>query len=827
MRRPVMRVLGAIGVVAGMALVFVPGALAAGPVIESESFSGVGSAGAELHATIDDGGEPSSFYVVYGTSSSYEKATASQSLGASGESTTVTVSLEGLGAGTVYDFQFVVKSSLGTDTGENVSFSTLPSAFFGLPDGRVAEMITPPSNHNAEVYVPEAGQLANEENGTYTGLQFEASESGSRLAYVSAPTEGGNGSSGDGGGDQQLASRVGPGVWSNANIQPDGFVGPAYQAFSSELSLGVLDAEAPPVGRAPLSPAAPTNTNVLYSRSLATGEYSPFFTDTPSRNLFAYGFPATQEAAPLYFAGASANFETTFFEADGSLTENAVDGGPEVNNLYASHGGALTPINVLPGDGSTEPNATFGAPWQSGAREENTGPNFDRAISQDGSRAFWTALKTEEIAGQQVTTPKALYVREGVGSPHESTTQIDGAVGGGGLFWAASAYGSKVYFTKGDLYQYDTETHQTTDLAPGGEVQGVLAASENGEYVYFVARAALASRATPQACDDATPRTSRESSCNLYLYREGQPLQYIGVLPTTDGTAIVPFTSEGAQESGDWVGDLSHRTAEATPDGHQLVFMSTARLTSRPTDGSSEVYLFDSESSEITCVSCSTTGEAPLDLDGRGGGVATGGFVPIGHSLVRQPRWINDQGNQVFFDSAEPLVANAQNGQQNVYEWEREGNGTCHTVGGCQYLLSGATSTSGSWLLDSSASGNDVFIATRARLSPQDENESYDAYDLSVGGVQPVAPSVCLGTGCQGAPQAPPVFATPSSATFTGVGNFSPTPALAAKPQVKKLTRAQKLARALKACRRTRDKRKRASCEKRARKAYGVARRSK
>ena len=64
--------------------------------------------------------------------------------------------------------------------------------------------------------------------------------------------------------------------------------------------------------------------------------------------------------------------------------------------------------------------------------------------------------------------------------------QVDEAVGGGGIFWTATGDGSKVFFTKGDLYEYDVNTGATADLTPGVEVQGVIGASEDGEYVYYI-----------------------------------------------------------------------------------------------------------------------------------------------------------------------------------------------------------------------------------------------------------------------------------------------------------------------------------------------------
>jgi hypothetical protein len=185
----------------------------------------------------------------------------------------------------------------------------------------------------------------------------------------------------------------------------------------------------------------------------------------------------------------------------------------------------------------------------------------------------------------------------------------------------------------------------------------------------------------------------------------------------------------------------------------------------------------------------------------------------------------------VFFDSAAPLVAQDTNGRQDVYEWEREGTGSCSVGsgvnGGCVSLLSGGTSEADSWFIGASESGNDAFIATRAQLSSDDRNDAFDLYDARVDGVQPVTAPLCTGTGCQGVPARPPVFATPSSVTFSGVGNFPPpteaAPVAKAKPKAKTPTRAQKLAKALAVCRAKRDKHKQAVCKAQARKRYGPA----
>ena len=128
----------------------------------------------------------------------------------------------------------------------------------------------------------------------------------------------------------------------------------------------------------------------------------------------------------------------------------------------------------------------------------------------------------------------------------------------------------------------------------------------------------------------------------------------------------------------------------------------------------------------------------------------------------------------------------------------------------------------GSYLIGASTNGNDVFMTTRGKLVPEDENENTDVYDIRADAVPPPTPPRCTGSGCQGVPSTPPVFATPPSVTYDGVGNFE-TPAPAKVSVVRRaLTRAGKLAKALKTCER-KVKRKRRACEAQARRRYGAA----
>jgi hypothetical protein len=124
--------------------------------------------------------------------------------------------------------------------------------------------------------------------------------------------------------------------------------------------------------------------------------------------------------------------------------------------------------------------------------------------------------------------------------------------------------------------------------------------------------------------------------------------------------------------------------------------------------------------------------------------------------------------------------------------------------------------------VDADEEGNNVFFATRARLTGQDEGDNVVLYDARVNGFKALTPPECTGTGCQGVPPAPPIFATPSSVTFNGVGNYAP----AAPSKAKLETKSEKLTKALRACLRDKHKKKRLACEKSARKKYGPAKKA-
>ncbi len=776
------------------------------PAIEGESFAGAGSTNVTLNAQIDPNGTSTGYYWEYGPSAAYGSRTPEVSLGEGYSAQPASAHLEGLAADSEYHFRVVAVSKAGTERGGDTTFRTLPASPLGLPDGRVYEMVSSfgsAQNGTSQVYAPSVYgiELALAE-GIPTRHPFQVAADGEAAVYAGDPSSGGSGKGGDGSGNEYLATRLPGGGWRQVDIQPHGKAGAEYRAFSSDLSSAVLTASSETGiedGLPPLSPEAPGDGYTDLFRHAFDGEaYEPFFTDNVTIHLPAEG----QRGLEIAYAGASANAGEQLFEVNDALTENAseVTGSNPIyeGNLYVSVGGRLSLVNVLP-DGSSDPRVTFGAVAEANAARGSLyfgEIDLSHVVSADGSRVFWTDLTTN-----------GLYVRENPASSDAKTVEISA----GGRFWTASADGSRVFYTNGDLYEYEVESGRTTDLTPGVEVVGVVGASEDGEYLYYVDR-----------------------SDNLYLWHAGASTLVAANLSPQDGgngeNPIPPYHGQGGAESGigDWAGAIGRRTSEVTPGGGAVVFMSSRSLPvvgyphGYPNGGLEEVYVHEAEGGGLFCVSCSRSGEAPpSDL----GGVAA--FLPVNWMVTEQPQVISDDGSRVFFDSWEPLVSQDTNGKLDVYEWERDGAGSCRESEGCVYLLSGGTSSSSSWFLGASASGDDAFVISRADLTGTAGYEGFAVYDARVGGVQPVASPVCTGSGCQGVPPAAPIFATPASVTFAGVGNF-PAPTTPAPPKSKsrskgkstsKSVRARRLAGALRACERRRG-RARSVCVARARRRY-------
>jgi hypothetical protein len=728
------------------------------PALGGGSFSGVGSSSAVVHATVEPGGVPTSYFFEYGTSTEYGSHTTVESAGASSDAVAVSAPLEGLSPDTTYHFRVVASSTDGTVRGADASFSTFPLAISGLPDGRGYELVSPLENGYAEVV-----------SGT------RAAADGSAVAYLGqAPEQGGNGNNGGpnetgvsaGGSNEYLASRSSTG-WTATDIQPPGLASVGYQAFSAELSTALL------ASSEPLVPGAPAE-RALYSRRSATGSFA--------------------------LLGAGASYSASTPDGQHVLYSTGVAG------LFETGVGAPAAVNVLPKGGSAA-HAVFGAPTRNVVSPTSIvgpfGPDLSNAVSADGSRVFWTETDAEG-------DPLRLFVTEHAGSPAARTvpldaSQFEGHAGGEGRFVTASADGSRVFFTdcnqltanstavpvsrceevversgefvstpKGDdLYEYDLSTGTLTDLtvAAGEEhaqVVGVLGSSADGSYVYFAAGGVLAGGASPQKCLQPSPAElgqGIETKCNIYMVHDGGAPVFVAVLSSHDWA--------------DWGTVLGQHAAYVAPGSGDLVFTSVLDLAAFRAHAQHEIYMFTTATG-VSCLSCNPSGA----LTPPGSGAS----LPGSGSTTFALRDVSADGSWVFFETAEGLVPQDRNGKTDVYEWERDGSGSCTRAAGCLYLISGATSAHNSHFVDASENGNDVFFISDAELVPADRGEYVQLWDARVGASEPLAQTACTGTGCQGVPPAPPIFATPPSATITGVDDLAPPPAAGAKKATKKKT---------------------------------------
>lgn len=433
-----------------------------------------------------------------------------------------------------------------------------------------------------------------------------------------------------------------------------------------------------------------------------------------------------------------------------------------------------------------------------------------------------------------------------------------------------------------DLYEYNVEQGRLVSLTSAAHVvASVIGAGEDASWLYFTADGKLASGAVEGNCNAGAIVPTPGGECDLYAMHYGagawRPPILVAVLSSED----IPDWGKEAGElaeltaavspNGEWLTFSSSRSLTG--------FDNRDRASHEPDQ---QVYEFHASTGQLTCASCNAARSRPHGVTRQqintGDGGKTGGFQREGGSswiaatlpgrtptidvstATYQSRYLSDTG-RLFFDSSDALVPKDTNNTMDVYEYEPEGAGgergcsrasenggvtfkSAHNVqvegrtvqegAGCVGLISSGESANESAFLDATESGSEVFFLTSAKLLPQDVDTSYDVYDARecttaspcLPAPVPQPPPCDNEASCRPAPTPQPgIFAASGSATFSGPGDLATPPA--APPPAPKLhrspTRAQKLAAALRACKKQRSKKKRAACERTARKKYGAS----
>jgi hypothetical protein len=539
-----------------------------------------------------------------------------------------------------------------------------------LPDGREYEQVTPPLKHGADPRpIGEGFQ------GPKGGL-IQASASGNALTYVAdAPVETEPEGNRSGEGNQTLAERSeSPAAWTSRDIvtphaQGEGFeAGEAqeYRLFSPDLNL----AEVSPFGiktnpfmEPPLVAGASSEERSIYRRQNSAchpkgpGCFEALVnkgnvTGTTEGKQTAYGgkieyLASNPSVSAVAFTTTTENLLSTPGPSGEQGLYESVPSRPPAEQLQLA--------SVLPGTAATP--ATEVAFGSVVLAEQGAGGLTRNAISEDGSRVFFSAPATATNKKGEEFTFRQLFMRD---TATHVTVRLDAAVGTETLtetfaedrrvtYQGASADGSRIFFTSNasltpeshvkpkengegpvNLYVCEIPTtapvtestkcnlHDLTgSLGKGiGDVLGMVSAiSDDGATVYFAADGAPEGGVKGKCPNPtSTVETTESEHCHLYVaHLNGETWEPAKLVATVSAFDDPAWGRAGGVEPGDLV-------ARTSPSGRYFTFMSLetealAKYDNRDVNETAakgardeEVFLFDREASDpsraLICVSC-------------------------------------------------------------------------------------------------------------------------------------------------------------------------------------------------------------------------------
>jgi hypothetical protein len=686
-----------------------------------------------------------------------------------------------------------------------------PAGTTELPACMALEMVSPPKKLGQE---------------TLTLNAFSAD--GNRALFVSKAALAGTQSLQFFGGDSYVASREGGG-WSvsptsppaSADISAGGEKGGGPYAFGPNLDswalLGATQAQyfggkaqlfsgALGGGFAPLSSLlAPIDDSGLEELNLIFGS-SGFFSSGSAADLSATAFGTTRPTTAL-------------------LPKDPRDiGGGDTNSYLAFRDASGDPtVQLLARD---EAGKAWGGRCGSFLGGEGGGLN-QGAISSDGSRVFFSARPAQPFEDSKAGHPEGnppcdtanplrILLRTGEGPTIEELLPGEPTTPGDDLYQAASVDGSEALFasprtlaasdedtsseacgpdlgaSKGcDLYLYDSDLPPGSRLiqaSAGEDVPGkheagkgadvlssITATSADGSHAYFAAQGVLTADASPQG------KAAIAGQPNLYLYARDAAhpsgeLSFIATLAAGDKGTL--WGGEQSFANGAYPVPMLSSDPTLGGDGHTLLFLSKAQLTSEDLDGThTDAYRYDSEAGALACVSCAPGGDS-APFDAFAGSVEK---APNANS-AEEGRWASEDGQTVAFATGAPLVEGDEDSAVNPYLW-REGQPV--------RLPGTITDPIRPYKFPTVSPDGQVGFTTTEALLPQDGDGTRDAYVLRADGGfpnPPPPPTPCdpLSEGaCQGPATIDASRRTPATPSFAGAGNQK-APARCRKGQVRK-----------------------------------------
>ncbi len=663
----------------------------------------------------------------------------------------VAYDLPALTAGETYRYRMVAQNNApGTGLVESseatltvplpaaVASESCPNAAFRvgasarLPDCRAYEQLTPVDKNGAEEPFHYGVGLVNTalvgEDGQHAVLEAIGTDYAAGPEVGQAP---------------YLFSRE-AGAWGMLAGTPQPSAGVSVdlpQAYSSDLTQVALESSYAPS-------LASRSADVEFKLGTLGGPYSTV-ASVPQMYVQAAG------GEPEGWVAANGDFSKLVLASqDRSLLgeETATKSGADLYEYSTQRG--LAQLNVI-----GEPAATIGscgALMVHGAEDldEQVGEGGSpHSISADGTRVFFEA-ESGSKCGEE--TPQ-LYMR----SDGSETLDI-----GPYAFLGASADGSSVLMrARGGAHEvllYDTASKSMTLLpgfdAPYGD-STALSVSANLAVAYYAADA------------------------SLYRYDIG----------ARNAERLFSYNVDTGKQHG----------LEVSPDGRYVYFEAESVLGLPGGAGAgaeaTQVYRYDSSENVVQCISCAS----PYDPAPRQPAFLGSLLRPDTHGGGPLQTWFSGNGDYAFFTTPAALVREDVDGEtpiegavgaseegspfgdflgrtspsSDIYEWRKDGVHGCGQLAGCVAMLTGGHGGYRDLMLGSADEGRDLFIYTREKLVPQDDDTAGDIYDVREGGgfaPPPPRPTECEADSCS-IPPSPPLDATPSSLTFTGTGNVLTT----------------------------------------------------
>jgi hypothetical protein len=714
----------------------------------------------------------------YGTSLAYGSSVPCHVDPGSGSSqVTVNADASALTPGAVYQYRLVAEDTNGSTQGSDMMFSvpgasdscanaaTRSTQFSSyLPDCRAYEMASPveKGTGGANIAVAARGET-------------QSAVDGNGIKYFSG-TAFGDSQGIEGRGAEYVSRRAADG-WTTHGVTPkmaalayEIFAGPQYEAFSPDLSKGVLLA---------YKPVTSGNPNVEHVANLYlltdTSADPPGVYDLLS--LSTEALPAQPEVPgnpEVSFIEASADFSHILLESNHDLTSDASGLSPNVPKVYEWVDGTLTLAGILPN----------GAPAEESTRGRGPGYPGQGSMSTDGTRFVFSGFQSE--GGHSVGNLYLSSTRSGKSTTvrlNESERAIPDPAGPKSAILAgATPDDSKVFFfstealtegtNSGGLYRYDvnaSEGQHLTLIVPNISQLPLDGISEDGEYVYFLAGGELIpgqpkirAREALYVWHDAGVRFVAEYSGSDLGWGQGRPGEYNGLRISRDGryVAFESVVEANAVLAGASIRVSEEKDAKCLGVGSKFFCGKMCW----PTNTCGQVFVYSYPTNSLTCASCNPSGADPSSVGSFESEFDSEAFAPTSQYLTNA---MSRDGRYVFFDTSDPLVPRDTNNQRDVYEYDIQ----AHKV----FLISSGSCACASTFADASPDGSNVFFTTHQQLVRADVDAQGDMYDARIDGgipsqnVAPIAP--CEGDDCQGPANVAPVFSLPSSATFAGAGN--------------------------------------------------------